>query len=85
VVAGAYAGGGVTFLLANTGSYAQLSGPFQTIAGNVGGGAGASVNLSFDATGTFVLQVTLGPGVGVSGWSVTTNTCVAGTNGSGCK
>lgn len=85
VVAGAYAGGGLTFLVANTASGTQLSGPFQTIAGNVGGGAGASVNLSFDATGTFVFQVTVGPGIGASGWSVTTNTCVAGTSGSGCK
>jgi len=30
--------------------------------------------LSFDHTGTFVFQITLGPGLGVSGWSVTTNT-----------
>lgn len=84
VVGGGYVGGGVTFLVANTASGTQLSGPFQTLAGNVGGGAGASVNLSFDATGTFVFQVTLGPGLGLSGWSTTTNICVAGTTGSGC-
>jgi RHS repeat-associated protein len=74
LVAGAYAGGGVTFVIANTANSKGLSGPFQTISGNVGGGQGASVALSFDHTGTFVLQITLGPGLGVSGWSVTTNT-----------
>ncbi len=82
IVLGAYAGAGVTLLAANTASGAQLSGPFQTISGNVGGGAGASVSLSFDSSGTFVFQVTVGPGIGASGWSVTTNTCVTGK---GCQ
>jgi RHS repeat-associated protein len=75
LVAGAYAGGGVTFVVANTANAKGLSGPFQTISGNVGGGQGASVALSFDHNGTFVFQVTFGgPGLGVSGWAVTTNT-----------
>jgi hypothetical protein len=68
----------VTFMLANTASAAQLAGPFETVSGNVDAGAGASVFLSFDASGDFVLQLTFGPGIGISGWAVTTNTCVSG-------
>jgi len=82
VVGGAYIGGGVTFMLANTASGAQLAGPFETIAGNASAGAGASISLSFDRSGDFVLQLTLGPGIGVSGWGITTNTCVSGQ---GCQ
>jgi hypothetical protein len=78
VVAGAYIGGGVTFMFANTASGAQLAGPFETIAGNASVGAGASVSLSFDRSGDFVLQLTFGPGIGLSGWAITTNTCVTG-------
>jgi RHS repeat-associated protein len=76
LVAGGYAGGGLTLLLANTASGKNLSGPFQTISGNIGGGQGASVALSFDQHGNFVFQITVGPGVGISGWAVTTNTKV---------
>lgn len=76
VVGGAYIGGGVTFMIANTASGAQLAGPFETIAGNASAGAGASISLSFDRSGDFVFQLTLGPGIGVSGWGITTNTCV---------
>jgi len=84
LVGGAYAGGGVTVMVSNAASSNQLSGPFQTISGNVGGGQGASVSLSFDHNGTFVLQVTLGPGLGLSAWSITTNT-KAGCAGPGCQ
>ncbi len=85
LVAGAYAGRGVTFVVANTANSKGLSGPFQTISGNVGGGQGASVSLSFDHNGTFVFQVTLGPGLGVSGWAVTTNTKAGCAGGSACE
>jgi RHS repeat-associated protein len=85
LVAGAYAGGGVTLVVANTANSKGLSGPFQTISGNVGGGQGASVALSFDHNGTFVFQVTLGPGLGVSGWAVTTNTKAGCAGGSACE
>jgi len=85
LVAGAYGGGGVTFIVANTANSKGLSGPFQTISGNVGGGQGASVALSFDHHGTFVLQLTLGPGLGVSGWAVTTNTKAGCAGGSACE
>ncbi len=74
LVAGAYAGVGGTLIVANTASSKGLSGPFETISANIGGGQGLSGSLSFDHSGTLVLQVTIGPGIGVSGWAVTTNT-----------
>jgi hypothetical protein len=74
-VARAFGGVGVTVFISNAGNSQGLKGPFETISGNVGGGAGASVSLSFDHSGTFVLQVTaLIPGAGVSAFAVTTNT-----------
>jgi RHS repeat-associated protein len=85
LVGGAYVGGGVTFVVANTANSNGLKGPFQTISGNVGGGQGASVALSLDHTGTFVLQITVGPSLGISGWAVTTNTIVGCAGGSACQ
>lgn len=83
LVAGAYIGGGITFLAANTASGASLSGPFQTTSINLGAELGSiSVTVSTDSTGTQVLQMTVGPGVGVSAWAVTTTTCVTGK---GCR
>jgi len=83
VVIGAYAGVGVTGLVANTATVDQLGGPFQTLSGNVGVGVvSASWSLSFDSTGVLALQFTVGPGYGISGWGVTTNTAVGCL---GCK
>ena len=83
LVMGAYAGGGATVMVANTASSQQLKGPFETVQGNVGlGGVSLSGSLSFDKQGDVVVQFTVGPGVGLSGFGITTNTCVAGA---GCN
>lgn len=82
-IAGAYAGGGYTFGVSNAGNVNDLKGPFLTLSGNIGGGQGASMNLSFDSSGTWVFQITVGPGAGLSGWVMTTNTAILECNG--CK
>ena len=64
LIGGAYIGGGLNFAISNA-SPSNISGPFQAITGNVGGGAGASVQLSFDSGGHYVFSVTVGPGAGV--------------------
>ena len=80
VVAGAYAGVGLSAFIANTPTVNDLSGPFDVRQVNV---PLASLQAAKDGNGNWVLSLTIGPGAGLSMFNMTTNThvdCELGCN-----
>jgi RHS repeat-associated protein len=74
-VVGAYAGGGGGVYLTNSQSQNQLGGPFAQWNASIGWGPGYSFSLAYDnVSGIWIFSVTNGPGVGVAGSAMTTNT-----------
>jgi RHS repeat-associated protein len=82
---GGYAGAGMGVFVSNAQSPMQLAGPFAQWNANVGFGPGYSVSFSYDnASGTWVLSITQGPGAGISGSALTTTTNARAT-GAACE
>lgn len=84
-IVGAYAGYGPGIFLTNAGSAQQLSGPFAVLNLDIGIGIGkASVQVSADKNGTWIITVNGGPapyadGLGFDVSGFTTNTVAGGT------
>jgi len=75
---GAFAGGGIGWFFTNANSASQLWGPFETSTINVGEGSiQVSIQIGFSG-GTWIVSVTLGPGIGASVSSYPTNTWTTG-------
>ena len=75
---GAYAGGGGGVYLSNAQSQNQLKGPFAQWNVNIGFGPGYSFSFAYDnISRIWILSATNGPGVGLSGTALTTNTAAS--------
>jgi RHS repeat-associated protein len=79
---GVFGGAGGGIFLSNAHSPHQLGGPFATWTANIGGGQGATVQVSY-SNGIWILSITAGPGIGASGSALTTTTPI--TVGEGCR
>jgi RHS repeat-associated protein len=78
-IAGAYAGGGVSFGITNANTAADLANLSGTASGNVGLGLGVGGQLSRSSSGTLTLSVSppgFGVGEGVAGSIYPTNTTI---------
>ena len=80
---GAYAGVGEYGFITNAQSPLQIAGPFAQWNANIGFGPSASLSFAYDdQSGIWQLGISKGPGFGLSGTAMTTNTVVSATPGS---